>query len=159
MTVFVLSKGGVNAFNWGGDNPDKVACIYNDNPAVYDEAEADWKGWWTTQAKTLHWFKEPTETVDDSNPPFYKWFSDGKLNASYNCLDRNLANGNANKTAIVFEADEPAAAAARRADERLYEAKRRGRGRVVGELTDDTRAAAAGTPGGPAGAAVADGPP
>jgi len=50
-------------------------------------------------------------------------------------------------------------AAARRADERLYEAKRRGRGRVVGELTNDARTAAAGTPGGPAGTAIADGPP
>ena len=42
------------------------------DPSVYDEAEKDWKGWWVKQAKQLHWFKEPTEDLDDSNPPFYK---------------------------------------------------------------------------------------
>src|SRR5207237_2296555 len=41
-----------------------------------------------------------------SNVPFYKWFHDGELNASYNCLDRNLGNGNAERTAILFEADD-----------------------------------------------------
>src|SRR5206468_3308249 len=47
-----------------------------------------------------------TQTLDESNAPFYKWFADGRLNASYNCLDRNLSNGNADKTAIIFEADD-----------------------------------------------------
>ena len=47
------------------------------DPAIYEEAERDWKGWWLRQAKELHWFKEPTEIVDESNPPFYKWFADG----------------------------------------------------------------------------------
>src|ERR1019366_8894081 len=51
--------------------------------SVYEEAEGDYKAWWTEQAKQLHWFKEPTEILDDSNPPFYKWFADGKINASY----------------------------------------------------------------------------
>ena len=41
-----------------------------------------------------------------SNAPFYKWFEDGELNASYNCLDRNLEHGNGDKTAIIFEADD-----------------------------------------------------
>ena len=45
-------------------------------------------------------------SLDESNAPFYKWFEDGELNVSYNCLDRNLANGNADKVAIIFEADD-----------------------------------------------------
>src|SRR6185437_8039631 len=77
------------------DPPEEFAknALLND-PKVYDEAEKDWKGWWLKQAKELHWFKEPSETLDDSNPPFYKWFTDGKLNASYNCLDRHVEAGN-----------------------------------------------------------------
>jgi acetyl-CoA synthetase len=47
-----------------------------------------------------------TRTLNEDNAPFYKWFEDGKLNVSYNCLDRNLQNGNADKTAIIFEADD-----------------------------------------------------
>ncbi|NCX13909.1 MAG: acetate--CoA ligase, partial [Burkholderiaceae bacterium] len=52
------------------------------------------------------WKKPFTQTLNDSNAPFYKWFEDGTTNASYNCLDRNLQNGNANKTAIIFESDD-----------------------------------------------------
>jgi acetyl-CoA synthetase len=44
--------------------------------------------------------------LDESNAPFYKWFEDGELNASYNCLDRNVEKGLGDKTAIVFEADD-----------------------------------------------------
>jgi len=47
-----------------------------------------------------------TKTLNEAEAPFYKWFEDGELNASYNCLDRNLLNGNADKTAIIFEADD-----------------------------------------------------
>src|SRR5947199_9324536 len=70
------------------------------DPAIYEEAEKDWKGWWLKQAKELHWFKEPTQDLDDSNPPFYKWFSDGTLNASYNCLDRHVDAGNGERIAL-----------------------------------------------------------
>jgi acetyl-CoA synthetase len=63
----------------------------NATAEIYDEAEADYKAWWHKQAlERITWFKEPTVTLDDSNPPFYKWFSDGELNLSYNCLDRHL---------------------------------------------------------------------
>jgi hypothetical protein len=44
--------------------------------------------------------------LDESNAPFFKWFADGKLNASYNCLDRNVEAGLGDKVAIVFEADD-----------------------------------------------------
>ncbi|MGI8429542.1 MAG: acetate--CoA ligase [Solirubrobacteraceae bacterium] len=74
--------------------------------SIYEEAERDWKGWWHQQAKELHWFKEPTETLDDSNPPFYKWFADGKLNASYNCLDRHVEGGNGDRVAFHWRGEE-----------------------------------------------------
>ncbi|MEM5277467.1 acetate--CoA ligase [Cupriavidus taiwanensis] len=77
--------------------------------ALCDEAERDYEGFWARHARELlHWNKPFTKVLDESNAPFYKWFEDGQLNASYNCLDRNLQNGNADKVAIVFEADDGA---------------------------------------------------
>jgi acetyl-CoA synthetase len=74
--------------------------------ALCDEAERDYEGFWARLAReNLSWQTPFTRTLDESEAPFYKWFSDGKLNVSYNCLDRNLENGNADKTAIIFEAD------------------------------------------------------
>jgi acetyl-CoA synthetase len=80
-------------------------ALLND-PSIYEEADKDWKGWWLKQAKELHWFKEPNETVDESNPPFYKWFTDGKLNASYNCLDRHVEAGNGDRVAFHWRGEE-----------------------------------------------------
>ena len=76
------------------------------DPSVYEEAERDWQGWWLKQAKDLHWFKEPTEVLDDSNPPFYKWFKDGKINASYNCLDRHVEAGRGSRVAFHWRGEE-----------------------------------------------------
>jgi len=71
------------------------------------EAEKDYEGFWARLAKEHVYWKQPfTKTLDESTAPFYKWFEDGTTNASYNCLDRNLQIGNANKTAIVFESDD-----------------------------------------------------
>jgi len=81
------------------------SALLND-PSVYDDAEKDWKGWWMKQAKELHWFNEPTEDVDDSDPPFYKWFKDGKVNASYNCLDRHVEDGNGDRVAFHWRGEE-----------------------------------------------------
>jgi len=70
------------------------------------EAERDYDGFWSRLAReTLDWHKPFTKGLDESQAPFYKWFEDGELNVSYNCLDRNLTNGNADKVAIIFEAD------------------------------------------------------
>jgi acetyl-CoA synthetase len=80
-------------------------ALLNDS-SVYDEAEKDWKGWWMKEAKELHWFKEPSEDLDDSNPPFYKWFQDGKINASYNCLDRHVEAGNGDRVAFHWRGEE-----------------------------------------------------
>jgi acetyl-CoA synthetase len=75
--------------------------------AMCAEAERDYEGFWAKLAReNVEWHKPFTKTLDESEAPFYKWFEDGQLNASYNCLDRNLKNGNADKTAIIFEADD-----------------------------------------------------
>ncbi len=77
--------------------------------ALCGEAERDYEGFWARLAReNLVWHKPFTKTLDESGAPFYKWFHDGELNASYNCLDVNLTNGNADKVAIIFEADDGA---------------------------------------------------
>ena len=75
--------------------------------ALCAEAESDYEGFWARLASSkLHWKKPFTKTLNESQAPFYKWFEDGQLNVSYNCLDVNLDNGNADKTAIIFESDD-----------------------------------------------------
>ncbi len=75
--------------------------------ALCEEAERDYEGFWARHAREqLVWAKPFTKVLNESNAPFYQWFEDGQLNASYNCLERNLENGNADKVAIVFEADD-----------------------------------------------------
>ena len=74
--------------------------------ALCKEAERDFEGFWARQAREqLAWHKPFTKTLDESNAPFFKWFHDGELNASYNCLDRHLRT-QPDKVAIVFEADD-----------------------------------------------------
>ncbi len=75
--------------------------------ALCAEAEKDYEGFWGRLAReNLEWHKPFSKVLDESNAPFYQWFGDGELNVSYNCLDRNLKNGHADKTAIIFEADD-----------------------------------------------------
>ena len=77
------------------------------DPSIYEEAEKDWKAWWLKQAtENLDWETEPQESVDDSNPPFYKWFADGELNVSYNCLDRHVEAGNGDRVAYHWHGEE-----------------------------------------------------
>ncbi|MQR01125.1 acetate--CoA ligase [Glaciimonas soli] len=74
--------------------------------ALCAEAATDEQGFWGRLAReNLHWHKPFTQVLDESNAPFYKWFEDGQLNVSYNCLDVHLQNGNADKVALVFESD------------------------------------------------------
>ena len=74
--------------------------------ALVAEAEQDYEGFWGRLAReNLQWQTPFTKVLDESNAPFYKWFDDGKLNVSYNCLDVHLHNGNANKVAVIFETD------------------------------------------------------
>ena len=73
----------------------------NAKPGLHEEAEVDWLGWWERNAKErVTWFKEPSIVLDDSNAPFFKWFSDGELNVSYNCLDRHVEAGGGDKIAF-----------------------------------------------------------
>ena len=70
------------------------------------EAEADYEGFWAKLARELLvWNKPFTKTLNESNAPFYKWFEDGELNVSANCLDKHLKT-QPNKIAIIFEADD-----------------------------------------------------
>jgi acetyl-CoA synthetase len=75
--------------------------------ALCDEAERDHAGFWARLAREqLLWSKPFTRSLDDSQAPFFRWFDDGELNVSYNCLDRHLGTPVENKTAIIFEADD-----------------------------------------------------
>ena len=70
---------------------DEFVAQANARPGIHEEAAADTRAFWMEQAlDRITWFKEPTEILDDSNPPFFKWFKDGELNLAYNCLDRHL---------------------------------------------------------------------
>lgn len=75
--------------------------------ALCQEAEADYEGYWARHARELLEWHTPFEQVlDESKAPFYTWFADGRLNASYNCLDRHVQAGKGDKTALIFEADD-----------------------------------------------------
>ncbi len=72
---------------------------------LYEQSISDPEGFWGTQAKELHWFKKWKRVLNADNPPFYKWFEGGKINASYNCLDRHLKTWRKNKAAIIWEGE------------------------------------------------------
>ena len=91
-------------------SPDFVKNAHIAGMPAYDalckEAETDYEGYWGRLAKEFISWKTPfTKVLDESKAPFFKWFEDGTLNASYNCLDRNIEKGLGNKTALIFEAD------------------------------------------------------
>src|SRR4051812_24167701 len=74
--------------------------------SVHEAAAKDPVGWWNEQARALHWFSEPEAALDDENPPFYKWFAGGKINASYNCLDRHVEAGLGERVAFKWRGEE-----------------------------------------------------
>jgi acetyl-CoA synthetase len=77
------------------------------DPKVYEEAAADPEAWWMEQAKDLlDWETEPSQGLDDSDPPFYKWFADGRLNASAQCLDRHVEAGIGGRVAFYWRGEE-----------------------------------------------------
>ncbi|KKN18136.1 hypothetical protein LCGC14_0958860 [marine sediment metagenome] len=84
----------------------KTATIHADKlDQMYKKADKDHEAFWADIAKEeIDWQTPFNQTLDTSNAPHFKWFLDGKLNVSYNCLDRQLAK-NANKTAIIFEGE------------------------------------------------------
>ena len=80
-------------------------AVYSD-PSIYDEAERDPEGFWAQQAEDLHWFQKWDQVLDWSNPPFAKWFLGGKLNVSYNCLDRHVEAGLGDRVAFHWRGEE-----------------------------------------------------
>jgi acetyl-CoA synthetase len=80
-------------------------ALLND-PAIYERAAADPLAWWEEQARALHWFSEWETTLDDTSPPFYKWFCGGTINASYNCLDRHVEAGLGERVAFHWRGEE-----------------------------------------------------
>jgi acetyl-CoA synthetase len=95
--VFPPSDAIVKAANISGNSAYEALCA---------EAERDYTGFWGRLAREyVLWQKPFSSVLNDTTPPFFKWYEDGTLNVSYNCLERNLQNGNAAKVAIIFEAD------------------------------------------------------
>ena len=82
------------------DPPEKFAANANVTAEVYEEADRDRPAFWGRQAERITWAEPFTEVLDWSNPPFAKWFVGGKLNASYNCVDRHVEAGNGDRVAF-----------------------------------------------------------
>ncbi|GAB2925318.1 acetate--CoA ligase [Streptomyces mayteni] len=85
--------------------PTELAAHANVTAAAYEAAGADRLAFWAEQARRLSWEREPTKTLDWSNPPFAKWFADGRLNVAYNCVDRHVEAGHGDRVAIHFEGE------------------------------------------------------
>jgi acetyl-CoA synthetase len=80
-------------------------ALLND-PSVYERAAEDPQAWWVAQAEELDWFQKWTRVLDDDDPPFYKWFTGGTLNVSYNCLDRHVIAGRGDRVAFHWRGEE-----------------------------------------------------
>ena len=81
------------------DPPIELARHANAGPEIYEHARRDPEAWWADHARALTW-EEPFTSVLEWNPPFAQWFSDGRLNASVNCVDRHVAGGLGDKVAL-----------------------------------------------------------
>ncbi len=77
-----------------------------DVDALYEHADRDFADFWAEQARELAWISPFEEVLDDSKAPFYRWFSDGTLNASYNCVDRHVEAGNGDRVAFHWRGDQ-----------------------------------------------------
>ena len=96
--VFLPSEATVKAARISGMDGYNALCA---------EAENDFEGFWARLAReNVVWNKPFTRTLDESNAPFYKWFEDGELNASANCLDKHIGTPTEDKVAVIFEADD-----------------------------------------------------
>ena len=84
--------------------PEFVKQANINDPGIYEEAQRDFESFWARFAEELHWFKK-WDTVLEWDPPFAKWFVGGKINMSYNCLDRHLTTARRNKAALVWEGE------------------------------------------------------
>ncbi|QVQ50274.1 propionyl-CoA synthetase [Spiractinospora alimapuensis] len=71
--------------------------------SVYERSLSDPEGFWLEAARSVDWERAPTRALDDSAPPFYRWFPDGELNTCYNALDRHVVAGRADQTALIWD--------------------------------------------------------
>ena len=85
--------------------PEFAAQANASDPAIYEEAAADPESFWAQWARRLEWIEPFEEILDWSNPPFARWFADGKLNASVNCLDRHVSAGKGERVAFHWEGE------------------------------------------------------
>ena len=86
--------------------PQFVADERVNEASLRARAELDPDAFWAEQARALHWDTPFTTVLDDSEPPFYRWFTDGKLNVSYNCLDRHVEAGLGARVAFHWAGEE-----------------------------------------------------
>lgn len=86
------------------DQSFKAGALTNDQ-ALYRAAEKDRLTYWAEMAGNLEWFEKWDQVLDDSNPPYYKWFLNGKLNVAANCLDHQINKGLGDKKALIFEGE------------------------------------------------------
>ncbi|UCB44494.1 MAG: acetate--CoA ligase [Spirochaetota bacterium] len=73
--------------------------------SIYKRSIEDREGFWAEQAENLEWYKKWTTVLDDSKPPFYKWFIGGKMNIVHNAIDRHLNTWRKNKLAFIWEGE------------------------------------------------------
>jgi acetyl-CoA synthetase len=89
------------------DPPEEFAAqaVVSD-ASIFDRAAEDLEGFWAEQAEALHWHQRWDQVLDWSNPPFAKWFTGGKLNVAYNCVDRHVEAGNGDRVAFHWRGEE-----------------------------------------------------
>ncbi|MFC7216559.1 AMP-binding protein, partial [Saliphagus sp. GCM10025334] len=75
------------------------------DPGIYEEFEENWPECWERAADLLSWNQEYDTVLEADDAPFYRWFTGGELNASYNCLDRHVEDGAKNRAAIKWEGE------------------------------------------------------
>src|SRR5512133_130888 len=86
--------------------PDVIEnALIKDRAQVMDEAQRDLVAFWDQQGKEFEWFEPYTKVLDDSKAPFYQWYTGGKLNIVYNCLDRHVQTWRRNKIAMIWEGE------------------------------------------------------
>jgi acetyl-CoA synthetase len=85
-------------------SPDFIAQANISDPGIYTRAEQDPEGFWREMSGVVEWFTRPQQVLDWTNPPFARWYADGTINASYNCVDRHQST-RANKPALIWEGE------------------------------------------------------
>ncbi|HTZ42323.1 MAG TPA: propionyl-CoA synthetase [Jatrophihabitans sp.] len=81
-------------------SPEGIGVTYREQ---YRRSLADPDGFWAEAAKAIHWIRQPRTILDRSNPPFYRWFTGATLNTCFNALDRHVARGHADRTALIYD--------------------------------------------------------